>query len=40
MRIAQMVFMKLPDIKLIESEDLDKSDRGSGGFDLQVLCKD
>ena len=27
-----MVFMKLPDIKLIESEDLDKSDRGSGGF--------
>ena len=32
MRVAQMVFMKLPDIKLIESEDLDKSDRGSGGF--------
>ena len=32
MRIAQLIFMKLPDIKLVESKDLDSSDRGSGGF--------
>ena len=32
MRIAQLIFMKLPNIKLVESKDLDSSDRGSGGF--------
>ncbi len=32
MRIAQLVFVKLPKIILIESKMLDKTDRGDGGF--------
>ena len=32
MRIAQLVFVQLPDIKLIESSALDETKRGSGGF--------
>jgi dUTP pyrophosphatase len=32
MRIAQLVFIELPNIKLVESDKLTKTDRGSGGF--------
>ncbi len=32
MRIAQLVFHKLPNIKLVESKNLNKTIRGSGGF--------
>ena len=32
MRIAQLVFMELPEINLLESKSLEKTDRGSGGF--------
>jgi len=32
MRIAQLVFSELPNIKLIETKNLSKSERGSSGF--------
>ncbi len=32
MRIAQLVFMMLPDIELTESNQLNETDRGTGGF--------
>ena len=32
MRIAQMVIMPVPPVKLIEVDDLDKTSRGKGGF--------
>ena len=32
MRIAQIVFHKLPEIEIIESETLSKTDRDKGGF--------
>ena len=32
MRIAQLVFMQLPDIELTESDELSNTKRGSGGF--------
>ena len=32
MRIAQIVFQKLPEIEIIESETLSKTDRDKGGF--------
>ena len=32
MRIAQLIFMKLPEIQLNVTQELDKTDRGSGGF--------
>ena len=32
MRIAQMVVMPVPDVKLLEVEDLDETRRGKGGF--------
>jgi dUTP pyrophosphatase len=32
MRIAQMVIMPVPEVKLIEVEDLDETRRGKGGF--------
>ncbi len=32
MRIAQMVVMPVPDVKLMEVEDLDETTRGKGGF--------
>ena len=32
MRIAQLIFMKLPEIELIVAKELDETDRGSGGF--------
>ena len=32
MRIAQLIFMSLPNIELVESEQLDETKRGSGGF--------
>ena len=32
MRIAQLVFINLPKVKLVESDTLDETDRGSGGF--------
>ena len=32
MRIAQIVFQKLPEIQIIESETLSKTDRDKGGF--------
>ena len=32
MRIAQLIFMKLPEIELIIAKELDETDRGSGGF--------
>ena len=32
MRIAQLIFMKLPEIELNISQELDETDRGSGGF--------
>ena len=31
-RIAQMVICRLPEVKLVASEDLSTTDRGSGGF--------
>lgn len=31
-RIAQLVIMKLPDVQLIESEELSESERGVGGY--------
>lgn len=31
-RIAQLVIMKLPDVQLIESEELSESERGEGGY--------
>lgn len=31
-RIAQIVFMKLPDVQLVESEELGESERGTGGY--------
>ena len=32
MRIAQLIFMQLPEIELNATEELDETDRGSGGF--------
>ena len=32
MRIAQIIFQKLPEIEIIESETLSKTDRDKGGF--------
>ncbi len=32
MRIAQLVFMNLPQIELAETKELNDTDRGSGGF--------
>ena len=32
MRIAQIVFVKLPEIEIIESKKLSQTDRGKGGF--------
>ena len=32
MRIAQLVFMKLPEVELKETGELNETDRGSGGF--------
>ena len=32
MRIAQLIFMKLPEIELEVTQELDETDRGSGGF--------
>ena len=32
MRIAQLIFMKLPEIELHVTQELDETDRGSGGF--------
>ena len=32
MRIAQIVFLKLPEIEIIESKTLSQTDRGEGGF--------
>ncbi len=32
MRIAQIVFAKLPQVELEESDELNKTERGSGGF--------
>lgn len=31
-RIAQLVIMRLPEIEMVESEDLSESDRGEGGY--------
>lgn len=31
-RIAQLVVMKLPDVQLIESDELSESERGEGGY--------
>lgn len=31
-RICQIVFMRLPDVELVEADELDQSDRGTGGF--------
>lgn len=31
-RIAQIVIMRLPEVELVESEDLSESDRGEGGY--------
>lgn len=31
-RIAQLIIMKLPDVQLIESEELGESERGIGGY--------
>jgi dUTP pyrophosphatase len=31
-RVAQMVVLPYPDVKLIEVENLSETDRGSGGF--------
>ena len=32
MRIAQLVFINLPRVKLVESNSLDDTERGAGGF--------
>ena len=32
MRIAQLIFMKLPEIEINTTQELDKTERGSGGF--------
>jgi dUTP pyrophosphatase len=32
MRIAQMVIAKLPDVQVVEVDELDATDRGTGGF--------
>ena len=32
MRIAQLIFMKLPEIELDETKELGETERGSGGF--------
>ena len=32
MRIAQLVFMQLPDVELTQSDELSSTKRGSGGF--------
>jgi len=32
MRIAQLIFMKLPEIELDVTQELDETERGSGGF--------
>lgn len=32
MRIAQMVIMPVPPVEFLEVDDLDKTDRGAGGF--------
>ncbi len=32
MRIAQLIFMKLPEIELDIAQELDQTERGSGGF--------
>ena len=31
-RIAQLVIMKVPEVELVESEELDETQRGAGGF--------
>lgn len=31
-RIAQLIVMKLPEVELVESEELSESDRGIGGY--------
>lgn len=31
-KICQMVFMKLPDVDIVEAEDLSETDRGAGGY--------
>ncbi len=31
-RIAQLIIMKLPEVELVESEELSESDRGKGGY--------
>lgn len=31
-RIAQIVFVKLPDVQLVESDELGESERGTGGY--------
>ena len=31
-RIAQLIVMKLPEVELVESEELSESDRGTGGY--------
>ena len=31
-RIAQMVFQEVPEIELLETDDLDSTERGDGGF--------
>jgi dUTP pyrophosphatase len=31
-RICQIVFMKLPEVELVESDELSESDRGTGGY--------
>ena len=31
-KICQMVFMKLPDVDIVEVEDLSETDRGAGGY--------
>ena len=44
MRIAQIIFQKLPEIEIIESENLSKTDRDKGGFGstgldwVEVIC--
>jgi dUTP pyrophosphatase len=32
MRIAQMVIAQLPEIEIVEAEELESTDRGAGGF--------
>ena len=32
MRIAQIIFLTLPEIQIIESNNLSETDRGKGGF--------